>query len=61
MKTKFWWFLSVALLLLILLGIGILARVRGVAEGTEIIFASLAGIGILVNAWLDEARAVKKT
>ena len=47
-------FVSVAVLLLSLLVVGIMARVHGVAEGTEIIFTSLAGFGLLVNSWLGK-------
>lgn len=49
-------FLSLSALLLVLLAAGIFARIRGVAEGTEIIFSSLAGIGIVINAWIDHVR-----
>ena len=52
-------FVGIAAILLILLGIGIFARLKGLAEGTEIIFAALAGIGILINAWIDQIRAPK--
>jgi hypothetical protein len=37
-----------------------MARLLGLAEGTETIFASLAGIGILVNAWIDDARSGRR-
>jgi hypothetical protein len=50
-------FLGVAVILLILLGIGIFARFKDLAEGTEIILAALAGIGILINAWIDQIRS----
>jgi len=57
---RFWTFVSIVLLLLVLLGVGIMARLLGLAEGTETIFASLAGIGILVNAWIDDARSGRR-
>jgi hypothetical protein len=60
-RRPLWCFISVAFLLLSLLGIGIIARVKGVAEGTEIIFSALGGIGILVNAWIDELRRDDRT
>jgi hypothetical protein len=44
---------SVAVFLLILLGVGIGTRVNGIAEGTEIILSALVGIGLLVKSWLD--------
>jgi hypothetical protein len=50
-------FLSVGILLLVVLAVGIICRRQGVPESTEIIFEALAGIGILVNAWI--AKCVK--
>jgi len=47
-------FLSLATLLLILLAIGIAARVNGIPEGTEIIFTALASLGVLVNSSLGK-------
>jgi hypothetical protein len=53
-KNAFRRFLSLATLLLILLAIGIAARLKGIAEGTEIIFTALASLGVLVNSWLGK-------
>jgi hypothetical protein len=52
-------FVSVAVFLLVLLALGIATRRNGISEGTEIILGALAGVGILVNAWLDKAGASK--
>jgi len=54
-------FASIAVVLLILLAAGIYCRYLGIADGSGIITAALAGLGILVKAWIDKAKDVRPT